>query len=234
MHDYYPVESRVSNIDEYSKEDPDEYTTVGWIRVQGTNIDYPVIYAPRYDLGYKTDNFAWNEVNSDHLLNKVSINGHNIMNLSSNPLVADKNHTRFEQLMSFVYLDFVEENKYIQYTFDGVDYIYKIFAVSFPEYGETDTFLDHDLSSSEMKDYIEQSLEDSIFEFNIDVDENDKIISLVTCTRMFQLAGEYREFRVDARLVRENELKTNYGVKRTDKYKELDSVMKGGEYNEEA
>ena len=51
---------------------------------------------------------------------------------------------------------------------------------------------------------------------------------------MFQLAGEYREFRVDARLVRENELKTNYGVKKTDKYKELDSVMKGGEYNEEA
>ena len=41
-------------------------------------------------------------------------------------------------------------------------------------------------------------------------------------------------FRVDARLVRDGELKTNYGVKKTDKYKEIDDIMKGGENNDKA
>ena len=42
------IESRVDKVSEYAKKDSDDYTTIGWLRVQGTNIDYPVIYAPSY------------------------------------------------------------------------------------------------------------------------------------------------------------------------------------------
>lgn len=233
IYDYFPVESRVDNMKEYAKNDTEDYTTIGWLRVQGTNIDYPVIYAPEYDFSGKTDNFLWNEVHSDKLLNQVSISGHNILNLSSNPAVADKNHRRFEQLMSFIYLDFVKENKYVQYTFNGKDYVYKIFSVSFEKRSDIPKFTREDFSKKEMKDYIQQSLEDSIFEFNIDVDENDKILSLITCTRMF---GHYQniEFRVDARLVRDGEIKTNYGVEKSGKYQEIEDIMEGGEENAKA
>ena len=230
FYDYYPVESRVDNMREYAASDNDNYTTTGWLRVQGTNIDYPVIYAPGYDFSDKVDNFLWNEVNSDELLNQVTISGHNILNLSKNPLVANENHKRFEQLMSFTYLDFVKDNKYIQYTFKGHDYVYKIYSVTYTKRDDIPKFTRENLSDSDMKKYIEQSLEDSIFKFDIDVNENDKILSLVTCTRMF---GYYQdiEFKVDARLVRDGELKLNYDVAPTEKYQEVKEIMEGGENN---
>ena len=43
--------------------------------------------------------------------------------------------------------------------------------------------------------------------------------------------GNDIEFRVDARLVREGEMKMNYGVQKSDKYQEIDDIMKGGENN---
>lgn len=148
-----------------------------------------------------THDFLWNEVKSDELLNQVTVSGHNILNLSTNPLITNKNHKRFEQLMSFVYLDFVKDNKYVQYTVNGKDYLYKIFSVSFPERSDIEKFTRENLSKKEMREYLDKSIDESIFDFDIDVNEGDKILSLVTCTRMF---GHYNdiEFRVDARLVR--------------------------------
>lgn len=233
MHDYYSVESRVEKMKEYAKKDTENYSTVGWLRVQGTNIDYPVIYAPGYDFSSKTDDFLWTEANEDKLLNKVSISGHNILNLSANPLVANKNHKRFEQLMSFLYYDFVKENKYIQYTFQGKEYVYKIFSVSFADFDELDLFATKDYSKKELNKYIQQSLKESFFKFDIDVNSSDKIISLDTCTRMFG-SNSNKQFRVDARLVRDNELKTNYSVSKKSNYKEILDIMEGGEENEKA
>lgn len=231
FYNYYPIVTRVDKIKEYSRKDTDDYTTIGWLRVQGTNIDYPIIYAPSYDFSEMTYDFLWNEVNSDKLLNQVTISGHNILNLSSNPLVANESHKRFEQLMSFVYLDFVKDNKYIQYTTNGNDYLYKIFSVSFSKRDNIEKFTREDLTEREMEKYLKQSLDDSIFEFDVDVNENDKVISLVTCTRMF---GHYKdiEFKVDARLVREGELKLNYDVKKSDNYQEIEKIMEGGENDE--
>lgn len=233
MSDYYQVENRVEHLKKYAKNDTDEYSTVGWLRVQGTNIDYPVIYAPDYDFNSKTDDFVWNEVDTNKLLNKVTVSGHNILNLSSNPVMTDSSHKRFEQLMSFVYYDFVKDNKYIQYTFNGKEYLYKIFSVSFVEEDKLDLFVREDYSKKKMDEYIKQSLKDSFFKFDIDVNNSDKIISLITCTRMYGY-GSDKQFRVDARLVRKDELKTNYNVSEKSNYKEILDIMKGGEENEKA
>ena len=108
-----------------------------------------------------------------------------------------------------------------------------IFSVSYTEHDNIPKFTRENLTSEEMNDYIKQSLEDSIFKFDIDVNENDKILSLVTCTRMY---GRYNdiEFKVDARLVRDGELKLNYDVSETEKYQEVKDIMEGGEYNAKA
>ena len=79
--------------------------------------------------------------------------------------MASDDSVRFESLMSFIYLDFVKDNKFIQYTYNGKDYVYEVYAVSFPEYGDTDVFVEENFTKEEMKEYIEQSLEDSIFKF---------------------------------------------------------------------
>lgn len=226
---YYKIEERSKEIEEYSKGHQDN-KAIGWVRVQGTNIDYPIIYASTETPVEKLlDDFTWVVDDAKELTNRVFILGHNIRNVSSNPLIADKNHTRFEQLPSFMYLDFAEKNKYIQYTINGKDYLYKIFAVSIVnDLGlsyETDN-----VPKEELKEYIEFSLENSFYDFDIDVDENDNILTLATCTRFYGTTGEYT-YKIDARMVRENEKIKNYSVKENKNYKEIKEIMKGGEEN---
>lgn len=228
---YYMKKSRVENVSEYAKANPN-FTTLGWIRVQGTNIDYPVIYGNGLDFNELLDDFTWTEDEEKKLTNRVFILGHNIRNVSSNPLIADKNQSRFEQLPSFTYLEFAEKNKYIQYTIDGKDYLYKIFSVSIVN----DNELDHstrDFSKTELKEYIDQSLKDSFYDFDISVDENDNIITLITCTRFYGRVNHY-SFKIDARMVRDKEKIKNYSVKENSNYKKIEETMRAGEESAKA
>lgn len=228
---FYESKERMEEIKAYNKIH-DKTKAVAWIRVQGTNIDYPVIYViGSLDLTSITDDFTWvmNDVNN--LTNYTYILGHNIQNVSSHPLITNKNHTRFEQLPSFMYLDFAKDNKYIQYTIDGKDYLYKIFSVSIVKNKD----LSHettDLSKTELKEYIDKSLKDSYYDFDVEVDETDNIITLATCTRFYGSTTEYT-YKIDARMVREKEKIRNYSVKENKNYKAIKEKMEGGEKNEE-
>ena len=67
----------------------------------------------------------------DNETNHPSIVSHNIRNVSRKPIVGDDTMTGFEQLMSFIYLDFIKENQYIAYTdVNGKQSLYRIYAVS--------------------------------------------------------------------------------------------------------
>lgn len=226
---YYKISSRVDKIEEYTKKH-EETKAVGWIRVQGTNIDYPIIYAARdININAIIDDFTWIENDVNTLKNKVYILGHNIRNISSNPLITNKEHTRFEQLPSFMYLDFAEKNKYIQYTVDGKDYLYKIFSVSIVENKNLSTET-ADISKENLREYIKQSKKDSYYDFDVDVDENDYIITLATCTRFYGATSNYT-YKIDARMVRDKESIHNYSVKENKNYKKVKKIMEGGEKN---
>lgn len=228
----YKQEERTENIKNYEITDINA-DVIAWLRVQGTNIDYPVV-DNTYGVGVNmiTSDFTWTQGIVSSLPNKLFILGHNIRNVSSNPLITDKEHTRFEQLLSFVYYDFVKDNKYIQYTTGGKDYLYKIFSVAFVE----DSTLDYEstnYSKKKMKSYITQSKKDSFFDFKVDVDENDKIISLITCTRFFGATKKY-DFKIDARLVRKNETATNYSVEKNKNYSKIEKIMRGEDNEQQA
>lgn len=227
----YKIDSRIEKLEKFQKE-KGYADAVAWLKVQGTNIDYPIISTDDQSLFQNDDiQYLW-KVGDLHKLNRVNIVlGHNILNLSSNPLIADKNHKRFEQLMSFTYLDFVKDNQYIQFTIDGKDYLFKIFAVSYLDTGDFSTYNSESNGNATVKSIIDSAEKNSIFEFDIDVDEKDTILSLVTCTRMFG-AFDRKNFKVDARLVREKENTRKYKVKSTKKYKEVENQMKGVESNE--
>ncbi len=226
---YYEIESRTNKVIEKAKNDEKGYKTIGWLRVQGTNIDYPVLYAPNYDFTLDMDDFVWTEADFEELNNITYIRGHNILNLSQKPLIADSMNNRFEQLMSFTYLDFVKNNKYIQYTLNGEEYLFKIFAVSYPVTSDLDLYNNSKYTKKELKKYIDQAKKDSIFDFDVNVNSNDKIISLITCTRML---GSNYSFKVDARLVRRFENIKNYDVKKTKKYNKIEKLLKGGSADE--
>ncbi len=225
----YNAVSRSREIENYKKKnDNKNEKTVAWLRVQGTNIDYPVIYGPDANFSKKVDDFVWTEADYGKLNNIVYISGHNIKNLSSQPLVGDKSHTRFEQLMGFVYTNFVKENQFIQYTIDGHDYIYKVYSVYFDDSNNIDVYNKSEYSRNDMITFINNSLEKSIYDFDIKVNENDKFISLNTCSRMFY----DKNIVVNARLLRKGEVNSLSVVKENENYEEVKDVLKGGDSDE--
>lgn len=225
------IESRVAEIEKYQAAHS-KHKVAAWVRVPGTNIDYPVlddIQAVAVEASENMD-YLWKNGKLEKLNRINYIMGHNIMNLSSNPKITDKDHVRFEQLMSFTYLDFAKENQYVQFTIDGKDYLFKIFSVSYPDTFNVDSYNLEKYDDSDVKRYIEKSKERSIYDYDIDVNEKDTVISLITCTRMFL---NERDFVVDARLVRENESTGKYKVEKNKNYDVVEEMMKGGKTTNE-
>lgn len=234
--DIYKIDSRVEKIKSEQKKEQKKagYKTIAWLKVQGTTIDAPIIGYDNIEAFNSIDkeNYLWNNNNNEKLYNQVSISGHNILNLSSNPEIGLEYFSRFDDLMSFVYEDFAKENKYIQYTIDNQDYIYKIFGVFFEKDYNLDLSYKNNYSEEKMDNYIKQIKSSSIYDYEIEVDETDSVITLTTCTRMFGL-GDKRQFVVVGRLVRPNEKIDNYEVIANDKYKAIEKIMKGDEQNEQ-
>ena len=231
----FQIESRLKNVKMSNKEEESNYKTIGWVRVEGTNIDYPVIHSSSPSSGYPVEyeSYGWSINNDTKFHNRISIIGHNIFNLSSTPKIQSEKFKRFEALMAFVYYDFAKDNRNIQLTIDGKDYLYKIFSIGFVSVSNTTSFpYKDDYSLDEMKDHIDILRKNSFFDYDIDVNENDSIVSLITCTRFFGSQNDYEIF-VNARLLREGEKIDNYGMKKNNNYDLIQKILKGDEYDEE-
>ena len=228
---FYKVSDRTKHVNEEAKKRTEKVE--GWIRVQGTNIDYPIIYNDYFGQTKISDityDFAWTNREVTKLTNRPLIVGHNILNVSANPLITSEDHARFEQLMSFVYPDFVQKNKYIQYTIGGKNYLYKIFAVAFESDADIDYYTE-EYDKKEMSKYVDNSIKNSLFKFDIDVNADDKVITLVTCTRMFGPTAD-KAFKIDARMVRKGERISNYRIEENKAYKKIKKIMEGEKENE--
>lgn len=220
----YKMEDRSREVLSAKKKYKDE-NIVGWIRVQGTDIDYPIIMKSESMHASFADNleYSWVNIKPKEVTNYLMVLGHNIRNVSSQPIIGDSQMKQFEQLMSYIYYDFSKDNKYIQYTINGKNYLYQIFAVSLVDSKTLDYDVDS-YSKEKLRKYIENAKEMSYFDYDVEVDENDKIISLVTCTR-FQ-GYQYRDFKIDAKLI-ENKKGYDYNVSKNDNYDEIEEILKG-------
>lgn len=209
--DYYKIDSRVEEVKTKTVGNANTY---GWIKVQGTNIDLPIIRPTRQVEEDATLNYAWYASLYKEGENRKVIYGHNILNISSDPVIADPNGFRFEALMSFTDYEFAQNNLYIQLTENNEDKLYKIYAVGFDsarvELGES-------YPERRVEAYIKNVKEKSIYDYEVDVEKEDELISVITCTRYF---GDKRktQFRVDARRVRKNEEINQYRVATTLNY----------------
>ena len=136
---------------------------------------------------------------------------------------------RFEDLMSFAYYDFAKDNKYIQFTLGDKEYLYKIFSVGFIPSYEVDLFPEKSVDGVKMKKHIQYLKDYSIYDYSINVNENDSVISLITCSR---LIDAYQDFVVSGRLVREKEMISDYKVVKNDNYKKVENILKGDDVSE--
>lgn len=211
--------SFTSGIDKLNSFDGKGYYKIGWLQVQGTNIDMPIMETNYLIEEENSPSFGW--LSADYVTgeNREVLLGHNIINVSSTPMLPNKDLTDFEELMAFTYYDFAKDNLYIQYTKNGKDEIYLIYAVGFYNYSEYDVASIKE--STKIEQYIKNSKERSIYDYDVDVDSSDSLIELKTCTRYFG-NNEKQQFAISARKLRKNEKTVKYDVKKNKNYKMLD------------
>lgn len=232
----YSISSRIDDVKDKKNIKDSKFKTIGWLRIQGTDIDYPIIYSPDENEAFpvELESYVWSNNKDDKFHENILIEGHNIFNLSSKPKKHSKLFKRFEELMAFMYYDFAKENQYIQLTIDGNDYLYKIFAVSFIDVS-TSTFLPKlgKINDEEFVELKKITKENSLYDYDVDIKRDDKFISLSTCIR-FYLNETEREYYVHGRLLRNDEKPIKYKVKKSKKYKEIEKLWEDDENEENA
>ncbi len=207
-------ESRVEKLKNF---DSGKYYKIGWLQVQGTNMDLPILDFSSYEseIDYS---YGWLSSGYRTGENREVILGHNILNVSATPMLPNENLSDFEELMAFVYYDFAKENLYVQYTKDNKDELYLIYAIGFNNYGSDKAGSMKD--KNDIKEYIERVRKNSIYDYDIDVNSNDTLLQIKTCTRMFG-NEEKQEFVLELRKVRDNEKTYKYSVEINDNFEKL-------------
>ena len=83
----FKVEDRTKEVKDSLKNDTDDFKTIGWVKVQGTNIDYPVLkfVSTQYEMPVNDFSYAWTVNDGSKLDKRIDIAGHNILNLSRKP-----------------------------------------------------------------------------------------------------------------------------------------------------
>lgn len=209
----YTYESRIEKLDNF---DTDGVKKYGWLQVQGTTIDLPII-SNYYDITPEY-NYGWLIPTSFAYDTRLILAGHNVLNVSATPMVNDSKLSDFEDLMAFSYYDFAKDNMYLVYTEYDEDKVYVIYSIGFYDYGyEYDS---EGLDKENVEEYIKFVKKNSIYDYGVDVNKDDDIITIKTCTRMFG-ADEKQQFQIDARLLRKDEKMFKYNVEKTKVYKEL-------------
>ena len=232
---FYSLESRLAKVENtHLSNDGDSFDVIGWLRVQNTNLDLPIIYKDTVsDFPVELESYVWHYQGDGEFHNLISIMGHNIFNLSTTPSVYSPEFKRFEELMSFVYFDEAKESKYIQLTFNGKEYLYKIFSVALLDSVDVYLASKGDYEEDELDEYIKMVQEKSFYQYNVDVNGKDNVISLSTCTR-FLINDDFPDIVVSARMVREGEEIKDYAIKENpDNYNKIKEMLKGDEEDEQ-
>ena len=223
-------DSEISKMEK--KYNNSDYDVIGWIDVAGTNLNMPILRAIHEygDYPVTMEKYAWSLSDKKKYYNFMAIFGHNLMNLGV-PKKSDSSFKSFEELMSFIYEDFAKEHKYFQYTINGKTYVYKIFSVDIDYASTIYEFPKHGASKNEMKSLIKEFKDNSIYKYNVDVNEDDDILVLTTCTRLFAEEGYY-DMLVAGKRIESNEKATDYSFTKTEKYKKIEKILKGDDIYE--
>ncbi len=154
--------------------------TVGWLKVYGTNVEFPVVQSADNSY-YLTHNFekrnnaagwAFADYRNrfDGTDKNIVIYGHNrrdgSMFASLKNILTPEWYTNDENRI----VVFITENNYSLYE------VYSIYEIEEEEY-----YILTDFDVISYSDFIKRSVSKSIYDFGIDVNENDRILTLSTC-----------------------------------------------------
>lgn len=177
---YYDfIKMDLINVDfnELKKQNKD---TVGWIQVKGTNINYPFV---------QTSN---NDYYLNHSFDK-SINGagwvfldyrNNVDNFNQNTIIyahGRLNKTMFGTLRNILNSSWLKEtnNHVIKLSTEYENTLWQVISVY--KIPETDDYLQINFDEGEFKEFGDMLINRSAYDFNANITDNDKILTLSTC-----------------------------------------------------
>lgn len=159
----------------------------GWLSIEGTEIDYPVMYTPEDQNYYIHIAFDGTEaysgclfigVNWDETTNQTIIYGHNM-----------KNRTMFGTLLDYVSEQFAAEHPikfdtlYEEHEYTVIAAFYsKIYNEEINEEGFRYYYYTDLSDEKTFNSYIEQVMEESLYETDTEVEFGSRILTLSTCS----------------------------------------------------
>ena len=155
----------------------------GWIKVDNTNIDYPIVQGKDNSF-YLDKDINKNYVSSGSIFMNYLNNGFNDENtvLFGHHM---RNKTMFAQLKKYKEKEFFYGNNDIEIELkDGKTLKYKVFSAYVTD--AKDNYIETNFADkTKYKEFLEKIKNKSIYKSNIDVNEDDKIITLSTCSYEF-------------------------------------------------
>ena len=155
----------------------------GWIKVENTNIDYPILQ------GNDNEYYLDKDINKEYLAS-----GSIFMNYLNNGFNDEntvlfghnmRNGTMFGQLKKYKESDFFYGNNDIDIELSNGDNLkYKVFSVYITNVEDNYIKTKFD-NKDEYKDFLERIKNKSIYKSEVDLNEDDKIITLSSCSYEF-------------------------------------------------
>lgn len=181
----YNVDESLDNVNTTAKIDFNEMfsineETVGWIEINNTNINYPIVR-------HKDNDFYLS-----HSLDKSYSDAgwvfldfrNNLQDLSQNSIVYAHGRvdgSMFGSLKNIFNEEYFRSSEHNVYIYTPLrSYTFEVF--SFYKIRTTDDYLNVDFSSSEeFMSFVEKLKKRSAYDFSVSINENDRIITLSTC-----------------------------------------------------
>ena len=158
----------------------------GWIQIDGTVIDYPVLYNGESNAFYLHRNF--NKENSDAGIpfldyqcdragnsDNMIVYGHNM-----------RNGTMFHDLLKYADQEFYNEHKYVRFDTVYNRCVYEVFAAFRVRVGSKDEFRYYDFINSDTTEaydaYVSSCKAHSLYDTGITPSYREKLLTLSTCS----------------------------------------------------
>lgn len=222
LYKHTTIKKRLANYQEVNKE------VKAWLTIPGTNINEPILYNPQNNnyylyrdwrgVNYPNTNWKnfpitatyvdyrhkWGDTWKKSSKNTI-LYGHNWTNLR-NPLTIGnaERHTMFAQLPSYTDKTFAQEHPHIYYSTAESEGIWRVFAVGYCEVSPNFFYNAPNPGKAHYQMILDEWQKRSLYNFDVDVNTTDRILTLSTCSRVYNL-GENQRFVVVARLLREGE-----------------------------
>jgi sortase B len=168
---------------------------VGWVRIDNTKIDYPVLQSEDNDFYLKHDIQKDKNINGSIFMdyrNNIETKNRHIIIYGHNM----KNRTMFASLLNYESRWYLEQHPIIEFDTLYGDEKWEIFSVHFTttdyDYLKTD-FIDDD----HFRSYIDDLQKKSLHKSQVELSDKDVVLTLSTCST----SSDQARFAVHARLI---------------------------------